>query len=252
MSTFNLEISKTTTRLLEAIATIPKDVLNNNNKEKLNEIADTLISLAKMSLLLDQKEPSKQQMDSSVSRKERENPTEQPRTQPDTKETKNQPGFPSTGQPDLVIPAHQPETDPIGNYSKFDYYILYNNNQCIELSNDDIFLLFNSFIDNNLFGKNFERFKSDNNIDISYYLDFFNNNWELKKNTTLFFNDLRNKNITTLSFNSLNDFHNLKKSLQGFFYNKKNKDFFNEFFTEFFSETLTKFLSSKKFLIITM
>jgi len=48
--------------LLEAISTIPTEILNNNTKERLAEIADTLTTMAKTSIQHDQQiEPSERQ-----------------------------------------------------------------------------------------------------------------------------------------------------------------------------------------------
>ena len=58
MTSLNLELSTTTRRLVEMIVKIPMDHHTNNNKEKLNEIMNTLLTITKMALLLDPKNRS--------------------------------------------------------------------------------------------------------------------------------------------------------------------------------------------------
>jgi len=51
--------------LLEAISTIPTEILNNNTKERLAEIANTLSTMIKTSIQHDQQKPINQQIEPS-------------------------------------------------------------------------------------------------------------------------------------------------------------------------------------------
>lgn len=227
------KLSDDSRRLLDAISTvttIQKDALNNDNKEALNRIVTKLLAEIEIALLLDKQQPVKEQTNTS---NDRMFPAEQQGTRiaaekamdrstiTDRLRTTDQPAKTLAEKSGVDIPAHQPEIDPIGNSHELRNYILCNNNFLINLINNDLINLFYSFVNNNLFKKNFEKFILDSNISTSCYLDFFTSNSELNKNTSVFFNDLKYSNVTDLSFTFLDDFFGLEKSLMGFFYNKK-------------------------------